>query len=108
MQVREASGFGNGEAGGSVFTRVINITPASSAAGAGAEQTFAIVGSLGGDVLIAVSTSSAAQTTGVIVAPGRVTSSGQIGIVATYGAGTATATAATVLAGFYNVTLFRR
>lgn len=112
MQVREVSGFGNAEAGGSVFCRVLNLTVASVVSGSGAEQTFTAglsIQVLGGDVLLTAHAASAGQTAGVVSVPGRTTSIGSIGIDFIYGGGTATLTAAAPLtAAFYNLCWLRR
>lgn len=112
MQVREVSGFGNAEAGGSLFIRVLNLTVASIVSGSGAEQTFTAglsIQLLGGDILLTAHSSSAGQTAGIVSVPGRVTSIGSVGIDFIYGGGSTTASAASPLtAAFYNLVFLRR
>lgn len=112
MQVREVSGFGNAEAGGSLFLRVLNLTVASVVVSGTAEQLFTAglsIQILGGDVLITAHASSAAQTTGVISLPGRVTSIGSVSIQFSQTGSSTNATAlAPLTAAFYNLVFLRR
>lgn len=107
-QAREVGGWISAEAQGSTLVRVISITPASVAAGAAAQQAFAMVGMLAADIVVQSQPATQGQTSGVVSTPGATTAAGQLGINFAAALGTATATAVAPVVGVYNILYFRR
>lgn len=81
-QAREAGGYRNAEAGGTLIHRVVSLTIDSTVGWTSGEQLFTVVGLLlATDTLVSVSPDSVAVAAGLAVLPGRVSADSQIGVL---------------------------